>query len=219
MELEEPNFRRAVAWARDLGDITKMADLADVFAKYLYRAGRNEDLLAWTTWIAGEGPDEVAEAPVDEGEALDLAKPEPEPQASPFAGLAGRGVGGALTARLRGMLGDPAPTPRARVVPANRPEAPVTTEPDAASPEEPPAPKPPQESEGKRLQQEGTAAVAAGDIAKATDLYLQALRSFQNAKDTAGVAETCALFGAMEDAAGRPDAARTWHERAKSMRS
>jgi hypothetical protein len=219
MELEEPNFRRAVAWARDLGDVTKMADLADVFAKYLYRAGRTDDLLAWTTWIAGEGPDEVAEAPVDEGEALDLAKPEPEQTPSPFAGLAGRGVGGTLTARLRGMLGDPEPAPRVRRVPASRPEAPVPMEPPAASPEETPAPQPPRASEGTRLQREGTAAVAAGDIAKATDLYLQALRSFQDAKDTAGVAETCALFGAMEEAAGRPDAARTWHERAKAVRS
>jgi hypothetical protein len=222
MELEEPNFRRAVAWARDLGDIAKMADLADVFAKYLYRAGRTDDLAAWTTWIAGEGPDEVAEAPVDEGDAstLPVAKAEPEKAPSPFAGLAGRGVGGPVTARLRGMFGETPPAPRVRRVSAAAPpEDPVPMEPQAASPEEPPAPQPPQESEGTRLQREGTAAVAAGDIAKATDLYLQALRSFQNAKDTAGVAETCALFGAMEEAAGRPDAARTWHERAKAMRS
>ncbi len=116
-------------------------------------------------------------------------------------------------------------------------EAKGAPEPPAAAPEpaeaaiEPPAPAPEppvaapeveavqvQETEGARLQREGAAAVAEGQIARAVELYQQALRWFQDARDTAGVADTCALFGLMEEAAGRPDAARTWHERAAAMR-
>jgi hypothetical protein len=221
MSNEEPNFRRAVAWARDLGDIEKMAELASTFAKYLDRAGRTDDNERWAAWISGDGPDAVAEAPVEEGEGPPPEAPSaaPDPRASAFAGIAGRGGGGPITARLRGLFGEPPAPPRARAAPAAAPPEAPPEAPVAMEPVEPPAPQPPQESEGTRLQREGTAAVAAGDIAKATDLYLRALRSFQDARDTAGVAETCALFGTMEETAGRPDAARTWHERAKAMRS
>ncbi len=44
------------------------------------------------------------------------------------------------------------------------------------------------------------------------------LRWFQDARDAAGVAATCELFGAMEEAAGRPDGARVWYERAAAKR-
>ena len=175
MAREEANFRRAVGFARDLGDTVKAAEMGDLFSRYLDRAGRKDDRDRWVAWLAGEGPDEEIAALLDEP-----AAPLEEPAA---------------------------PLEEAVVRAAPEPPAP-TIEAAAALPE----------SEGARLQREGAAAVAEGLIARAADLYQQALRWFQDAQDTAGVAATCALFGAMEEAAGRPDAARVWYERAAAKR-
>lgn len=169
MAREEANFRRAVGWARDLGDTAKAAEMGDAFTRYLDRAGRTDDRDRWVAWLAGEGPGEEATAPVEEA-AVQAA---PEPLAP-------------------------------------------TVEPAAASPEGVAAHE--QETEGALLQREGMAAVAEGQIARAAELYQRALRGFQDAGDRAGVAETCELFGAMEEAAGRPDAARVWYERAMAKR-
>ena len=177
MDLEEPNFRRAVAWARDLGDTAKMAALADLYAKYLSRAGRTDALeKVGRTWVAGEGRAEVAEAPVDEGEesAEDAVEEAPAPAPDPFArSRAETGTGGRVTAMLRGMLDEPPAPPRASFGarraatrarppftmgdPQRSPPNPPSRRSRQAAPEAPPAPQPPKESEGTRLQREGTA--------------------------------------------------------------
>jgi hypothetical protein len=212
MTREEANFRRAVGWARDLGDTANAAEMGDVFTRYLDRAGRTDDRDRWVAWLAGEGPGEEAAAPVEEEAAAPVeekaaapveekaaVQAAPEPPAPAIEGVWGGGSGPSRIA-----AGDPQRSP------------PIVIEPAGASPEGVAVQA--QETEGARLQREGAAAVAEGQIARAAELYQQALRWFQDARDTAGVAETCELFGAMEEAAGRPDGARVWYERAAAKR-
>jgi hypothetical protein len=183
MAREEANFRRAVAFARDLGDTVRAAEMGHLFSQYLARAGRAEDRDRWAAWLAGEGPDEETAALLEEPEA---------PLEEPAAPLE--------EAVVRAAPELPRPTIEA-----------VAALPESVAVQE-------QEAEGARLRREGAAAVAEGQIARAAGLYQQALRWSQDTRDTAGVADTCELFGAMEEAAGRPDAARVWRERAAAKR-
>lgn len=176
MAREEANYRRAVGWARDVGDRARASEMGDLFTRYLERAGRSEDRDRWVAWLAGESRYEVEEAaePVEEAVAPIEEAVAPEPAA-----------------------------------PVMEPEA-AAREVVVEAAEE-------SESEGERLAREGAAAIAEGQIARAAGLIQRALQWFQDRRDTAGMARACHLFGQLEDAAGRPEGARVWYERAEAM--
>ena len=191
MAREEANFRQAVGWARALGDTECAAEMGDVVTRYLERVGRTGDRDRWVASLA---------APVEEAAAAPITASPARPEAT----------------RPSARESPQPPQPVEEGAVQATPEPPAPLEPAGASPEG--VAVPPRETEGAQWQREGTAAVAEGQIALAAELYQRALRWFQDARDTAGVAGTCELFGAMEEAAGRPDAARVWYERAASKR-
>ncbi len=71
--------------------------------------------------------------------------------------------------------------------------------------------------EGTALQHQGGLADDMNQYNRATDLYTQALKLFQDANDDGAVMQTCNLLGVVEDKQGRLSEARSWYERSHEI--
>lgn len=71
--------------------------------------------------------------------------------------------------------------------------------------------------EGSLLQHQGGLASYRNQLDRATRLYQQALRLFQEAGDQGGMMQTYNLLGLVEKEAGRPAEARAWYEKSREL--